>query len=54
MEEEQFGFMPGKGTMDAIVAARQMIEKHRGRRNYTVFIDLEAEGVEMHEGEGSA
>ena len=44
MIEEQFGFMPGKGTRDAIFAARQMIEKHRGRRNYTVymvFIDLE-------------
>ena len=33
--EEQFGFMPGKGMADAFFAARQMIEKHRGRRNYT-------------------
>ena len=44
MEEEQLGFVPRKGTKDAIFAARQMIEKHRGRRNYTVymvFVDLE-------------
>ena len=43
MGEEQFGFMPGKGTTDAIFAARQMIEKHRERQKelHMVFIDLD-------------
>ena len=36
--EEQFGFMPGRGTTNAIFAARQVIEKHREMQ---VFIDLE-------------
>ena len=39
----QFGFMPEKGTTDAIFAARQMIEKHRERQKelHIVFIDLD-------------
>ena len=36
--EEQFGFMPGRGTTNAIFAARQVIEQHREMQ---VFIDLE-------------
>ena len=32
MGDEQFGIMPGKGTTDAICAARRMIEKHRERQ----------------------
>ena len=41
--EEQFGFMSGRGTTDAIFAARQMIEKHREMQKELplVFIDLE-------------
>ena len=41
--EEQFGFMPGRGTIDAIFAARQVIEKHREMQKelHLVFIDLE-------------
>ena len=43
MGEEQFCFMPGKGTTDAIFAAKQMIGKHRERQKelHMVFIDLE-------------
>ena len=42
MGDEQFGIMPGKGTTDAICAARRMIEKHRERQKelHMVFIDL--------------
>ena len=41
--EEQFGFMPGRRTTDAIFALRQMIEKHREKQRelHLVFIDLE-------------
>ena len=41
--EEQFGFMPGRGTTDAIFAARQVIEKHpeMQKERHMVLIDLE-------------
>ena len=41
--EEQFGFMPDRGTTDAIFAARQVIEKHREMQKelHLVFIDIE-------------
>ena len=41
--EEQFGFMPGRGTTNAIFILRQMAEKYRekGRDLHMVFIDLE-------------
>ena len=41
--EEQFGFMPGRGTNDAIFAARQVIEKHLEMQKelHMVFVDLE-------------
>ena len=40
---EQFGFMPGRGTTDAIFAVRQLMEKHREKQKelHMVFIDLE-------------
>ena len=43
MSEEQFGFMPGKGTVDAIFALRQTMEKYAERQKelHLVFIDLE-------------
>ena len=41
--EEQFGFMPGRSTTDAVFALRQILEKHRERRRgmHVIFIDLE-------------
>ena len=43
ISNEQFGFMPGKGTTDAIFILRQVMEKHRekGKELHLVFIDLE-------------
>jgi len=39
----QFGFMPGKGTTDAIFTLRQMQEKYGciGKKLYFAFVDLE-------------
>ena len=51
--EEQFGFMPGRGTTDAIFAARQLIEKHRAMQKalHLVLIYLENayDRVQRHE-----
>ena len=43
ISQQQYGFMPGKSTMDAIFALRMMIEKYReGQKElHCVFIDLE-------------
>ena len=39
----QFGFMPGRGTTDAIFILRQLHEKHRGKQKdlFFAFVDLE-------------
>ena len=39
----QFGFIPGKGTTDAIFIMRQVQEKHLAKKKklYYVFVDLE-------------
>lgn len=41
--EEQFGFMPGRSTTDAIFALRMLMEKYReGQKElHCVFVDLE-------------
>ncbi|XP_063620491.1 uncharacterized protein LOC134792945 isoform X2 [Cydia splendana] len=41
--QNQFGFMPGRGTTDAIFALRQLCEKYRrAKKNlHMVFVDLE-------------
>ena len=36
--DEQFGFMPGKGTTDAIFAVRQLMEKHRENRKDCILL----------------
>ena len=41
--ENQFGFMPGRSSTEAIHLMRQLIELHRDKKNdlHMVFIDLE-------------
>lgn len=41
--DEQFGFMPGRSTTDAIFALRQLLEKYgeKQRELHLIFIDLE-------------
>ena len=43
ISENQFGFMPGKSTMEAIFSLRQLMEKYWAKRKnlHMVFIDLE-------------
>ena len=42
-DEAQFGFMPGKGTSNAIFLVRRLQEEHRAKdkRMYMCFVDLE-------------
>ena len=43
ISKQQYGFMPGKGTTNAMFALRMLMEKHReGQRElHCVFVDLE-------------
>ena len=43
INKQQYGFMPGKGTADAMFALRMLMEKYREgqRKLYCVFVDLE-------------
>ena len=43
ISQNQFGFMPGRGTTDAIFAIRQLCEKYRSAHKnlHMVFVDLE-------------
>ena len=43
ISKQQYGFMPGKGTTDAMFALRMLMEKYReGQRQlHCVFVDLE-------------
>ena len=43
IDKMQFGFMPGRGTIDAIFIARQLQEKYleKKKRLFFAFVDLE-------------
>ena len=43
IDDSQFGFVPGRGTADAIFVVRQLLEKHlaANKRLYMAFVDLE-------------
>ena len=43
VDDMQFGFMPGKGTTNALFISRRMQEEFRGREKklYMCFVDLE-------------
>ena len=43
IDDSQFGFVPGRGTTDAIIVVRQLQEKYlaANKRLYMAFVDLE-------------
>ena len=43
ISKQKYGFMPGKGTTDAMLALRMLMEKYReGQRElHSVFVNLE-------------
>ena len=43
VQEMQFGFMPGKGTIDALFILKRMQEEYRdkGRKLYMCFVNIE-------------
>ena len=43
IDDSQFGFVPGRGTTDAIFVVRQLQEKYLAvnKRLYMAFVDLE-------------
>ena len=43
IDDSQFGFIPGRGTTDAIFVVGQLQEKYLAakKRLYTAFVDLE-------------
>ena len=51
IENMQFGFMPRKGTTDAIFIMRQVQEKHQEKKKklYYAFMDLEKALIESQE-----
>jgi Reverse transcriptase (RNA-dependent DNA polymerase) len=43
VSKNQFDFMPGRSTMEAIFLIKQLMERHREQKNdlHMIFIDLE-------------
>jgi Reverse transcriptase (RNA-dependent DNA polymerase) len=42
VSKNQFGFMPGRSTMETIFLIRQLMERHREQKDlHIIFIDLE-------------
>jgi Reverse transcriptase (RNA-dependent DNA polymerase) len=43
VSKNQFGFMPGRSTMETIFLIRQLMERHREQKKdlHMIFIDLE-------------
>jgi hypothetical protein len=43
ISKNQFGFMPGRFTMETIFLIRQLMERHRKQKNdlHMIFIDLD-------------
>ena len=42
--DEQFAFMPGRGTADTIFAVRQRMKKHSGKQD-SIFITVFIYGI---------
>ena len=40
MNDMQFGFMPGKGTTNALLIVRRMQEKYKDKKLFMCFVDL--------------
>ena len=47
----QFGFMPGKGTVDAIFIERRMLEEYqkKDKKVYMCFVDMKKAFEEFQE-----
>ena len=42
LNKMQFGFMPGKGTVDAVFVVRRMLEEYQKKdKLYMCFVDME-------------
>ena len=47
--DEQFGFMPGRGTTDAILVLRKLMEKHRENPKGLHMLCIDLDGVKAYD-----